>query len=266
MLSILLPYLLLLLILFLLQRSLIYFPEKHSLVRQQELAERLNLNFWPSTDNYLGFTAKSMNSAGKGTVVVFHGNAGSAIYRNYYFNALERLGYRVVVAEYPGYGSRKGTPSESTLISDGIETVKQAQNDFGGPVFLWGESLGSGVVAGIVQSGQLEIKGIVLMTPFDSLANVAQHHYWFFLAKLLVRDRFNNIKRLGGYSGNTAILIAESDQIIPNKYSLNLMDSLHYRKRLWTFKNADHNSLPLGPDLPWWEEVMRFVAGEDAGQ
>jgi hypothetical protein len=31
-------------------------------------------------------------------------------------------------------------------------------------------------------------------------------------------------------------------------------------------KNADHNSLPLGPDLPWWEEVMRFVAGEDGGQ
>lgn len=266
MLSILLLYLLLLLILFLLQRSLIYFPEKHSLVRQQELVERLNLKFWPSTDNYLGFTAKSMSSAGKGTVVVFHGNAGSAIHRNYYFNALERLGYRVIVAEYPGYGARKGTPSESTLISDGIETVKQAQNDFGGPVFLWGESLGSGVVAGIVQSGQLEIKGIVLMTPFDSLANVAQHHYWFFLAKWLIRDRFNNIKRLRGYSGNTAILIAESDQIIPNKHSLNLLNSLHYRKRLWAFKNADHNSLPLGPDLTWWKEVMQFVAGEDAGQ
>jgi pimeloyl-ACP methyl ester carboxylesterase len=263
MLSILLPYLLFLLIIFLFQRKLIYFPEKHSLNRQQELAEQLNLKLWPSTDNYLGLMSRSIKTAGKGTIIVFHGNAGSAINRIYYLQALEKLGYRVILAEYPGYGARKGAPSESVLIENGVQTVRQALDDFGAPIFLWGESLGSGVVGGIVQSGQIQAKGIVLITPFDSLANIAQHHYWFFLAKWLIRDQFNNIKNLHNYSGSTAILLAEDDQIIPNKYSLNLFDSLHHRKRLWTFKDAGHNSLPLAPAMPWWQEVMQFVAGQN---
>lgn len=263
MLSILLWYLLLLLILFLLQRKMIYFPEKHSLNRQQELAEQLNLKLWPSTDNYLGLISKSIKTANKGTIIIFHGNAGSAINRIYYLQALEKLGYRVILAEYPGYGARTGSPSEATMVSNGVETLKQALNDFGEPVFLWGESLGSGVVGGMVQSGRIQVKGIVLMTPFDSLANVAQHHYWFFPAKWLIRDEFNNIKNLHNYPGRIAILLADEDEIIPNECSLNLFDSLHNRKRLWTFKDAGHNSLPLAPELTWWQEVMQFVAGQN---
>jgi pimeloyl-ACP methyl ester carboxylesterase len=261
MLSIVLCYLLFLLAIFVFQRKLIYFPEKHSIEQQQELAEQFNLKLWPSIDNYLGLMSKSTKTVYQGTIIVFHGNAGSAIDRVYYLQALEKLGYRVILAEYPGYGARKGSPSETTMISDGVETLKQALNDFGIPVFLWGESLGSGVVGGIVQIGRIQIKGIVLVTPFDSLANVAQHHYWFFPAKWLVRDEFNNVKNLQNYLGNIAILLADEDEIIPNECTLNLFDSLHHRKRLWTFKDASHNSLPLAPELPWWQEIMEFVAG-----
>ena len=164
MLSILLCYLLFLLILFIFQRKLIYFPEKYSIEQQQELAEQLNLKLWPSKDNYLGLMSKSAKTAYKGTIIVFHGNAGSAINRIYYLQALEKLGYRVILAEYPGYGARKGSPSETTMISNGVETLKQALKDFGDPVFLWGESLGSGVVGGIVQTRQIQVKGIVLIS------------------------------------------------------------------------------------------------------
>jgi pimeloyl-ACP methyl ester carboxylesterase len=177
--------------------------------------------------------------------------------------ALEKLGYRVILAEYPGYGARDGFPSESAMLSNGVETLKQALIDFGDPIFLWGESLGSGVVGGIMQTGQIQVKGIVLVAPFDSLANVAQHYYWFFLAKWLIRDEFNNIKNLLNYQGSIAILLAGKDEIIPNKYSLNLFGSLHNRKRLWTFKDAGHNNLPLAPGLTWWKEVMQFVSGQN---
>jgi esterase/lipase len=260
MLLILLCYLLLLFILFVFQRKLIYFPETHSIKQQQELAESLNMKLWPSKDNYLGLMSKSAKPVCKGTIIVFHGNAGSAIDRSYYLHALEKLDYRVILAEYPGYGAKEGFPSETTMISNGLETLKQAQNDFGGPVFLWGESLGSGVVSGILHTGKLQVNGIVFVAPFDSLANVAQHYYWYFLAKWLIRDEFDNIKNLQNYQGNIAFLLAGKDEIIPNKFSLNLYDSLHSRKRLWTFKDAGHNSLPLWPELIWWKDVMQFVA------
>jgi len=263
MMSILLTYLLLLLAVFLWQRKIIYFPAQYSIEHQQQLADRSNLKLWPSADNYSGLIAKPPQSTGKGTIIVFHGNAGSATDRTYYLAALEEQGYRVILAEYPGYAARKGAPSEQALVSDGIQTAKQALNDFGGPVFLWGESLGSGVVSGIVQSGQIPVKGIVLVTPFNSMADVAQHHYWFFLAKWLIRDKFDNIKNLQNYSGSTAILLAEQDEIIPNKYSLKLFESLPQRKKLWTFKDAGHNTLPMNRELPWWQEVMQFVNSQN---
>jgi pimeloyl-ACP methyl ester carboxylesterase len=263
MLSILLPYFLFLLIIFLLQRKMIYFPETHSIEQQQELAKQLNLTLWPSKDNYLGLISQTIKTACKGTIIVFHGNAGSAINRIYYADALEKQGYRVILAEYPGYGARIGSPSEATLVTEGVQIAKRVLNDFGKPIFLWGESLGSGVVSGIVQTRQITIKGIILVAPFDSLANIAQHHYWFFLAKWLTLDRFNNVKNMQNYAGSTAILIAEKDEIIPNKYSLKLYNSLTSRKKLWTFKNAGHNSFPMVPELVWWKEVMQFVEGQN---
>ncbi|MGZ4970924.1 MAG: alpha/beta hydrolase [Methylobacter sp.] len=238
---------------------MIYFPSQYSVERQLQLADQVNLKLWPSTDHYLGLISKTSETTAKGTVVIFHGNAGSAIDRTYYLYPLEKLGYRVVLAEYPGYGARSGEPSEQSLISAGIQTVKQVSNDFGEPVFLWGESLGSGVVGGIVQSGPVPVKGIVLVTPFSSMADVAQHHYWFFFAKWLIRDKFDNIENLQNYFGNSAILLAEQDEIIANKYSLKLFESLHHRKKLWAFKNAGHNTLSLNQGLSWWQEVMQFV-------
>lgn len=261
--STLLIYVLLLMVIFLFQQKLIYFPSTHSLEHQQQLADQAGLKLWPSTDNYLGLISKTPQTAVKGTVIVFHGNAGAAINRTYYPDALEKLGYRVLLAEYPGYGARNGEPSEPALISNGIRTAKQALTDFGEPIFLWGESLGSGAVGGIVQSGQIPVKGMVLVTPFTSLADVAQHHYWYFFAKWLIRDKFDNINNLQNYSGNTAVVLAEQDEIIPGKYSLKLFESLHHPKKLWTFKDAGHNTLPLNPTLPWWQEVMQFVNDQD---
>jgi alpha-beta hydrolase superfamily lysophospholipase len=243
---------------------MIYFPDTYSVEEQQLLADQANLKLWPSTDDYRGLIAQTSQTTGKGTVIVFHGNAGSATDRTYYLDALEKLGYRVVLAEYPGYAARNGAPSEQALIADGIQTAKQALNDFGGPIFLWGESLGSGVACGIVNSGQVPVKGIVLVTPFSSMAAVAQHHYWFFLAKWLIRDKFDNIKYLHNYLGNTAILLAEQDEVIPNTNSLTLFESLpHRKKKLWMFKNAGHNTLPLSQELPWWQEVTQFVNGQN---
>ena len=117
MLSILLTYLLLLLIVFLFQRKMIYFPDTYSIEDQQQLADQANLKLWPSTADYRGLIAKASNTAHKGTVIVFHGNAGSATDRTYYLNALEIQDYRVILAEYPGYAARKGVPSEQALMT-----------------------------------------------------------------------------------------------------------------------------------------------------
>jgi len=257
--SFLLVYLLLLLAAFLLQRKMMYFPTRFTPAAQEQLMTALNLLPWPSGGERRAMISRSPVENPKGTVLVFHGNAGAALHRAYYLDALQRLGYRVIIAEYPGYGARAGSPSEKALIEDGIATAKRVVETFKEPLFLCGESLGSGVVAGIVASHQMPIQGLLLITPFDTMAKVAQHHYWFLWARWLVRDRFDNVSRLRDFNGPIAVVLAGQDEVIPNRNTLALFGSLPARKKLWRFENAGHNSLPLEAGRSWWREAMQFI-------
>lgn len=254
-------YLFILLMLFVFQRKLIYFPLTGAQTEQQENATILGLQLWPEQQNYRGFISSTALPQYKGTILVFHGNAGSAAGRFYYLNALEKLGFRVVIAEYPGYGARDGMPSEQALIADGVQTAQLLHQQFGEPLYLWGESLGSGVVSGIVKTNQVPVKGVILLMPFDTLANVAHSHYWFFLAKWLIRDKYNNEENLKDYKGKTAVVLAENDEIIPKKLTLKLYDALPpAEKKLWILENASHNDFPVHANAAWWQQVMTFVA------
>ena len=257
--SLLLTYLLILLGVFLLQRKMMYFPAHYSKEQQQDMLEELRLQAWPSIGELRGLISRPQPVDAKGTILIFHGNAGSAVHRSYYIDALQPLGYRVIIAEYPGYGARSGSPSEATLIKDGIETAKAVLQEFKEPLFLCGESLGSGVVAGIVASHQVPVKGLLLITPFDAMVKVAEHHYWFFLPKWLLLDKFENTEKLRDFSGPIAIILAGQDEVIPNRRTLSLFDALPPGKKLWRFDHASHNTLPLEPWRPWWQEAMQFI-------
>jgi alpha-beta hydrolase superfamily lysophospholipase len=258
--SFLLIYLLILLAAFLLQRRMMYFPSRFTPAQQDQLMQELNLLPWSSVDERRAITSRTPIENPQGTVLVFHGNAGAALHRTYYIEALQRVGYRVIVAEYPGYGARDGSPSESALIEDGIAMAKKVLQAYKEPLYLCGESLGSGVAAGVVASRQVPIRGLLLITPFDTMAKVAQRHYWFLLARWLVRDKFDTIARLRDFEGPIAVVLAGRDEVIPNRNTLALFEALPAKKKLWRFENAGHNSLPLEPWRPWWQEAMQFIA------
>lgn len=252
-------YLLLLLIVYLLQRKLMYLPTRFTSEQQRQLNATNRLKPWPCTLHMHGLISIRPPTHIKGTVLVFHGNAGSAVHRTYFIDALQSLGYRVIIAEYPGYGVRKGKPSEATLVRDGIVAAKLALHEFKAPLFLCGESLGGGVVAGIVAADEVPIKGLLLLTPFDSLANVAQHHYWFFLAKWLILDKYDSVTKFQHFSGPVAVILAKHDEVVPNERTLTLFDNLSEPKKLWCFDNATHNTLPLDRRDSWWREAMQFL-------
>lgn len=254
----LLIYLLILLVAFLLQRKLIYFPAHFSEQQHNRMVAIANLAPWPSVDELYGLISKNPPGNIKGTVLVFHGNAGAAVHRVFYIDALQRLGYRVVIAEYPGYGTREGSPSEKQLTEDGINTAQRVSREFEQPLFLCGESLGAGVVAGIVASQAVPVKGLILITSFDSMTRVGRDYYWFLLPDWLLLDRFENVANLSAFTGNIAVLLADHDEVVPRRRTMALFDALATRKKLWRF-NARHNTLPLESWRPWWAEVMQFI-------
>ncbi len=252
-------YALIVLAAFLLQWRLLYFPETQPPSRSYLTAN--GLTYWPSGDTaHRGFVSVRPWPAGRGTVIVFHGNAGAAWQRTYYVDALQSLGYRVILAEYPGYGGRPGTPSEAALVSDAQETLRRAYAEYGAPIYLWGESLGSGVTAAVAKAPAAPVAGLVLLTPWDNLPDLAQGLYPFLPVRWLLLDRYDSVRNLAGVTAPVAVVIAERDEIIPPARAERLYASLSAPKQQWVLVGAGHNSWPITPGLAWWREVMAFVA------
>lgn len=243
------------------QRSLLYFPDRSKPSSEQMAA--MGLKFWPAEGAYQGIVNANTPQQAGGTAIVFHGNAGAAWQRDYFIRALEPLGYRVILAEYPGYSGRPGRMNEDSFISDAKQMISSARSAFGDPIYLFGESMGCGVAAAAAADAQSNISGLALVTPWDSLPDLAQTHYWYLPARWLVKDQYNSVENLKSFRGPVAVAMADKDQVIPNKHTLKLYDALSTPKQLWTFKNAGHNSWPTSPGEPWWKEVMSFISSQN---
>lgn len=251
-------YALLVLAAFLLQRRMLYFPDTNPPSSGQLAAAGLTL--WPAAGDYRGVIGTQPQPHDRGTVLVFHGNAGAAWQRSYYVDALHPLGYRVILAEYPGYGGRPGAPSEAVLVADAQETLRRAYAEYGAPIYLWGESLGSGVTSAVAAAPAAPVAGLVLLTPWDSLPDLAQGLYPFLPVRWLLLDRYDSVHNLTGVSMPVAVVIAGRDEIIPPARAERLYDGLSAPKERWVLPDAGHNSWPIAPDLAWWREVMAFLA------
>ena len=115
------------------QQGMLYFPEQFRPTPKQAQTERIQL--WPGPgDQYRGLLITPEQPTA--TAIVFHGNAGTAWDRRFYADALSKLNYRVILAEYPGYGGRPGSPNEQEIIADALNTVALARQQFPGPITL----------------------------------------------------------------------------------------------------------------------------------
>jgi len=254
-----LPYATVVVALFLLQRQVLYQSEVYSLPALAKQCAAEDLQPWPSSISYRGLLAEPRPQVIRGTVLVLHGNAGSATDRVDYGNVVMPLGYRLVLLEYPGYGARPGQPSEVALASDAAESIQMARAQFGAPIFLLGESLGSGVAAAAVAKVGRAVDGVVLATPWDNLPHVAQSLIRFLPVKWLVKDRFDSEKNLADYPGPLVIVMAGQDELIPNDSTLALHASFKGVKQLATFKRATHNTWLGWTERAWWEGTMDFL-------
>lgn len=237
------------------QDRLLYFPERATLA---QLAAD-GLQPWPSAQDFRGLVAEPAGAV-RGTAIVFHGNAGHAGHRGFYAQALVPLGWRVILAEYPGYGPRPGRPGEASLVGDAEATITLANARHGGPLLLVGESLGAAVAAAAGARQRDLVAAALLITPWDQLAQVGAHHYPWLPVRWLLRDRYNTQAALAGFDRPVLVAVAERDRIVPASRGLALHAGIGGPKRLVVIAGADHNDWPAFVDAAWWRAALGFVA------
>jgi pimeloyl-ACP methyl ester carboxylesterase len=250
------------------QNSLIYHPSRAAEAVLVEEARGLGLEPWRDAAGALiGWKSPARAEVrARNRLLVFHGNAGYALHRAAYVDGFEQLedgrAWEVYLFEYPGYGARDGSPSEQAIIGAGLAALETLQRADERPVFLLGESLGSGAACALASREPGRIRGLLLWTPFASLTDVAAHHYPFLPVRLILRDRWENAVALKGYHGPVGVRVAELDEIVTSAQGQKLYDAYAGPKRLWIAAGATHNMFDLDRSAAWWTEASAFVLGQ----
>jgi pimeloyl-ACP methyl ester carboxylesterase len=244
----------------LLQRNLLYFPERFELGAALARSFRLGLAPWLDPSGGLRGWRRSpvAGPSPRARLLVLHGNAGSALDRIAYLPALQPRGVEVVLLEYPGYGARPGSPSQQALTAAAVEAIDALAAE-GAPIWLLGESLGSGVAAAATAQRPTLVRGLLLVTPFAELTAVARHHYPF-LPTWLLLDRWAPLRDLAGWHGPAVLLLAGADEVVTRSEGERLFAALAGPKRLQVEDGAGHNGLDLSPGLAFWDQVVDFLA------
>ena len=218
------------------QRRLIYFPTREI---SRAPAEELRLE-------NAGEVLKIWKKTGTGSdaVIYFGGNAEDVAGSVPAFSS-GFPEHTIYLVNYRGYGGSSGSPSESALFSDAL-ALHDYLSTRHSRVSVIGRSLGSGVA--VYLASRKQVDRLILVTPFDSIVNLAGRLLPIYPTSLLVTERFDSLGYVPGVTAPVLFIIAEQDEVIARRHSDNLISAFPAAQiTVEIIKGATHNSIDLFP-------------------
>ena len=249
------------------QRTLIYVPPHFTPEHVDQAAQSAGLERWRDpAGQAIGMQRRSPVQPATGRVLVVYGNGSWTVGCAHYAEDLQRVApVDVYLLEYPGYADRAGAPSQTHLFQAAEEALALLPPATNQPLYVLGESLGTGVAAYLAGTHPGQIAGVILLSPFYRLTGVAQHRMPFLPAGLLLVDRFPAEDYLQSYHGPVGILLDGRDDVVPERFGQRLFDGYAGPKRLWRNAEGGHIAPPQ-PHAKFWREVVEFWRASPAAK
>jgi pimeloyl-ACP methyl ester carboxylesterase len=222
-------YVILCLLLYLLQRQLIYFPVPASYPPDNPLVLR---------QGQQQVLVSQRPLASQQALLYFGGNAEDVSVSLAEF-AQAFPDHALYLMHYRGYGGSAGRPSEQALVSDALalfDQISQQHSD----ITVIGRSLGSGVAVQL--AAQRPVQQLVLITPFDSLTALASQQFPLFPVRWLLKDRYESAQAAASINTPTLLLVAKQDEIIDPERGEALYQAFPTGVARLAFYHGGHNS------------------------
>ena len=238
--SVVLAYFIIILFVYFYQRNLLYHPSENNYLNDKitfnyeeifiETDKKIKLKSW--------FIKKDLNKFK--TILIFHGNAGNLFNRVYKLNELNKLDVNILLISWRGFSGNKGKPTEKNLYRDADEAVKWLNNRgvINKNIILYGESLGTGVATELGTSNAFG--GIILESPFTSIANAAKIYYPYLPVNIILKDRYDSIGKIKNITIPILIMHGKKDNIVPQKMGLELYEKANQPKFSYFPEDDDH--------------------------
>jgi uncharacterized protein len=244
------------------QRRLIYFPPHYTRAQVDYLANAANLERWRNpAGQAVGMKRLSPMQPAEGRILLVYGNGSCATGCARYADAIQKVAaLDVFILEFPGYADRPGKPSQDSFFRAADEGMRLLATNT--PVYLVGESLGTGVAAYLAGTYPEKVAGVVLFAPYNRLVDVAQYHAPILPVSWLLVDRFPSEDYLRNYHGPVAVFVGGKDRVVPEKFGRRLYDHYAGPKRIWEFPEANHGTVTQRTPAEW-KEIVNFWRGHD---
>jgi fermentation-respiration switch protein FrsA (DUF1100 family) len=227
-------------LLYLAQRSLMYFPDTRRLSPASlglPHAEEVTLT---SADGVRVIVWHVPPREGMPVVIYFQGNGGGLDLRAERFKKLTADGTGLVALNYRGYGGSEGRPNEAGIILDAKAAYDFAAERYGADrIMPWGESLGTGVAVAL--AAEKPVARVILESPYTSITDVAASIYWFVPVRLLLTDSFRSDERIAGVTVPVLVVHGERDTVVRIGFGERLYGLIRGPKQFIRLPQAGHN-------------------------
>ena len=233
-------YFLVLVFLYFYQRSLLYHPNENNYSGDKISVDIEKVKIQTSDNIELLGWYHEKNLKDYKTLVYFHGNAGSLENRIHKLNHFQDMNINFLIIAWRGFNGNKGKPSERGLYVDGksaIDWLKKKGVDEKN-LILYGESLGTGVATHLAQNKNYA--GVILETPFTSMVDAAKNFYPYIPINLLLKDKFENFKKVKNINTPILVMHGEVDQIVPFSMGKKIYEIANNPKYSYFTKYDDH--------------------------
>ncbi len=245
------------------QRTFMYHPTRGTEQHYLEKAKSQNVQPWRDEQNNLIGWQRTSPSPASNRLLIFHGNGGDALMRTYFMDGFGALDsgklWEFYAFEYPGYGWRGEHPNQKDIVAAADVALETLWKHDHRPIYLAGESLGTGVACLLAAKHPEQVKGLFLATPYTSTLDVAQGRFPMFPVRLAMQDRYEAANALKSYNGPAVVVLAGRDVIVPTHYGQALFDGYRGPKKLLIQPDAGHNTLDYNPRAVWWKDVSDFL-------
>ena len=247
-------------LLYIFQGALIFFPQPVPSQNREPFAEYA-LTLAHEGQQLRGWYVPGKVSATRPLVVYYGGNAEEVSGNLWDMARLEAGAY--LFMNYRGYGDSEGKPSQQNLCRDALyilDTLADREQIPLNHIVLVGRSLGSGVAVHV--AAHRPVRGVILVTPFDSLLNVARRHYPVLPVRLLLKHPFDSAALAPNISIPALILIARQDTIIPQQHAIRLSEVWGGPVESIIIDGVGHNDIQMAPR--YWKAINAFLSAGKA--
>jgi len=173
-------------------------------------------------------------------LVYFGGNAEPVVANVWSMLALASV--TAYLIDYRGYGDSGGLPSEGALRDDALARFDWVRDQHPkSRIAIVGRSLGTAMALHV--AARREVDGLILISPFTSLREVAAFHYPWLPVRSLMKNPFDTLGDARRIETDTLVIAAANDSVIPGQFTEALLRELPLGPEAHVIPGTDHNDL-----------------------